>query len=105
MKKYLVRELGIPEEAILIEPHARHSTTNMRNASRLAYRYGIPDTKKILIVTDPVQNGFLTVMQKRFLDELGYLPYRGLEKLGGEESEFYPVRECVQPNPLDPLDP
>jgi hypothetical protein len=105
MKKYLVRELGIPEEAILIDPHARHSTTNMRNAARLAYRYGIPDTKKILIVTDPVQNGFLTVMQKRFMAELGYLPYRRLEKVGEEESEFFPVRDCVQPNPLDPLDP
>jgi hypothetical protein len=105
MKKYLVRELGIPEEAILIDPHARHSTTNMRNAARLAYRYGIPDTKKILIVTDPVQNGFLAVMQKRFLAELGYLPYLRLEKMGEEESEFYPVRDCVQPNPLDPLDP
>ena len=105
MKKYLVRELGIPEEAILIDPHARHTTTNMRNASRLAFRYGIPDAKKILIVTDPAQNGFLVAMERRFMAELGYLPYLGLEKLGEEESEFYPVRECVQPNPLDPLDP
>jgi len=42
MKRSLMADFGILEEAILIDPHARHTTTNMRNAARLMYRYGVP---------------------------------------------------------------
>lgn len=105
MRKYLMRELHIPEKAILIEPHARHTTTNMRNAARMAYRFKIPDTMKILTVTDSIQNGYIHIMEKRFIEELGYLPYRDLKKLNAEESEFYPIKNTFQANPLDPLDP
>lgn len=42
MKKALIAEYAIPAHAILIEPHARHTTTNLRNAARLLYRYGFP---------------------------------------------------------------
>lgn len=105
MKKYLIQELKIPEKAILIDPHARHTTTNMRNIARVVYRLGIPAEMKILSVTDPAQNSFLGVMEKRFMDELGYLPYRDLKKLSAEETEFYPTKNALQANPLDPLDP
>ncbi|RYX87408.1 YdcF family protein, partial [bacterium] len=33
MKKYLIETLSIPENAIIMEPHARHTTTNMRNCA------------------------------------------------------------------------
>ena len=42
MKKALIADFSIPQEAILVDPHARHTTTNMRNAARLLYRYAIP---------------------------------------------------------------
>ena len=105
MKKYMVQELHIPEKAILIEPHARHTTTNLRNTARMVYRFNIPDTMKILTVTDSIQNGYINMMDKRFVEELGYIPYRDLKKLNAEESEFYPVKNALQANPLDPLDP
>jgi len=105
MKKYMVRELHIPEKAILIEPHARHTTTNLRNAARIVYRFRIPDTMKILTVTDSIQNAYLNTMDKRFAEELGCVPYRDLKKIGVEESEFYPIMNALQVNPLDPLDP
>jgi len=35
MRKYLVQKYHIPLNAILIEPQARHTTTNIRNANRL----------------------------------------------------------------------
>jgi uncharacterized SAM-binding protein YcdF (DUF218 family) len=41
MKHDLIARLGIPAAAILVDPHARHTTTNMRNAARLLYRYGM----------------------------------------------------------------
>ena len=105
MKKYMVAELRVPENAILVEPHARHTTTNMRNTARMVYRFKIPEDRKILIVTDSKQNEYIPKMGKRFLDELGYVPYRDLKVLSAEENEFYPTRNALQVNPLDPLDP
>ena len=105
MKKYMVQELRIPEKAILIEPHARHTTTNLRNVARMVYRFGIPDNMKILAVTDSIQNSYVGMMEKRFMEELGCVPYRDMKKLNAEETEFYPVMNALQANPLDPLDP
>src|SRR5262249_42281975 len=42
MKRDLVTRLGVPANAVIVDPHARHTTTNMRNAARLMYRYGMP---------------------------------------------------------------
>jgi hypothetical protein len=105
MKKYLVKELGIPENVIFIEPHARHTTTNIRNAARMVYRFNIPSDKKIVIVTNSDQNNFLLGMEKRFMREIGSIPYRDMKKLNEEMTEYYPVRDALQCNPLDPLDP
>jgi hypothetical protein len=105
MKKYMVQELRIPENVILIEPHARHTTTNLRNVVRMVYRFHIPDSMKILTVSDPVQSGYIPKMKKRFLMELGYVPYRAMKILSEEENEFYPIKKALQANALDPLDP
>src|SRR5690606_30904929 len=45
MRKYMIEELDLPQEAVIIEPHARHTTTNIRNAIRLMYKFDMPDTK------------------------------------------------------------
>jgi vancomycin permeability regulator SanA len=105
MKKYLVNDLNIPGRAVIIDPHARHTTTNMRNAARIVYKFNLPADKKILITTDSLQNAFLLNMERRFKMELGCLPYRDLKKLDVESSEYYPVRNTLQVNSLDPLDP
>jgi hypothetical protein len=105
MKKYMVQELQIPENTILIEPHARHTTTNIRNTVRLVYRFKIPDNMKILTVTDSFQSAYIPRMEKRFMDELGYIPYRDMKILSAEENEFYPIKTALQINPFDPLDP
>ena len=105
MKKYLIKELNIPENVIIIEPHARHTTTNMRNAARIVYRFNLPADKKILVVTNANQNRFLLGMERRFMSELNCLPYRELKKLNEEMSEYYPDRNALQCNSIDPLDP
>ncbi len=48
MRRLLIDEYRIPANAILIDPHARHTTTNFRNADRLIYRYGIPIDRPVL---------------------------------------------------------
>ncbi len=40
MKKYL-RAQGVPESALLVDPHARHTTTNLRNVGRILLRAGV----------------------------------------------------------------
>lgn len=107
MKKYMVEELNIPAEVIFIEPHARHTTTNLRNTSRIIYRFGIPAAKPVLIVTDASQSSYITTgrMGKTAVRDFGYEPYKDLKKITDEETEFYPVWNSMQADPFDPLDP
>lgn len=105
MKKYLVQELKIPESAIIIEPHARHTTTNMRNAGRLMYRFNMPVNKPALVVTDYAQILMIAALDKRCMRELGTVPYRDVKVLNANEAVFYPVKHCFYINVLDALDP
>lgn len=106
MKKYLVEKLGIPDSVVFTEPHARHTTTNLRNVNRMIYRFGIPPEKPVLIVTDTSQSSYIVDrMAKTAMRDLGYLPYRSMKKLGQEDTEYYPEMNSLQADPLDPLDP
>lgn len=105
MKRYLVEQLGIPANAIIVEPHARHTTTNIRNAIRLIYRLGIPHNKPILAVTDSAQTEMIMNTAARCIRELGYVPFKGLKKLNKNDSSFLPKKSAFQNNINDPLDP
>jgi hypothetical protein len=107
MKRDLMTRYGIPAEAIIVDPHARHTTTNIRNAARLIYRYGIPFDKKALVSSDPQQSDYIenALFEKRCLDELGYLPYRLVRRTSQFDLEFFPQIESLQADPTDPLDP
>ncbi|WPV67801.1 YdcF family protein [Chitinophaga sp. LS1] len=107
MKKYLITKFNIPEKAIIIEPHARHTTTNFRNANRLIIRYNIPINKPALCVSTSDQSGYIADdrFDTRNLKELGYLPYQKKQKISSQETVFYPTMESLQMDPLDPLDP
>jgi hypothetical protein len=106
MEKYMVEKLGVPADVILIEPHARHTTTNLRNTSRMIYRFGLPSDKPVLIVTDSSQSTYIVEqMDKTAIRDLGYIPWSRLKKLSEEETEFYPSWNCLQVDPIDPLDP
>ena len=105
MKKYLVNVLHIPAYAVIMEPHARHTTTNFRNGVRLMYRYGLPAAKPALSVTDKSQTDYIVTMASRCELELKYVPYRLGKRLSETAVEFYPLPEAMQINPLEPLDP
>lgn len=105
MKKYMVSKLGIPDSAVIIEPHARHTTTNIRNAVRLIYLFNIPAAKPMLIVSDSFQSLAIEKMAARFVNEIGYLPYTGLERKGPTENIITPDLKAWQQDPEDPLDP
>ncbi|RYY29991.1 MAG: YdcF family protein, partial [Chitinophagaceae bacterium] len=105
MRKYLVNELKIPASAVIIEPHARHTITNIRNAARLIYLFGMPADKPVKIVSDDLQSAYIFMLKGRFMTELGYLPYKGLNRDPTGAPLFYPDLSCFKRNPYDPLDP
>ncbi len=107
MKKYLMKKFAIPENAIIIDPQARHTTTNIRNANRLMIRYGIPVGKPSLFVTSKSQTDYSANpnFDKRNLKELGYLPYHDKKRISDHDIVFYPTVESLHMDPYDPLDP
>lgn len=105
MKVYLMKTLHIPEKVIIIEPHARHTTTNMRNSARLIYKYGIPADKPGIVVTDKSQTDFIMTMDARCQKELDYVPYKLAKRNSETEVEYYPVEDAKQIDPDEPLDP
>lgn len=105
MKKYLVNELHVPESAVIMEPHARHTTTNMRNTVRLIYQYNFPAKKPAVVITDKSQLDAIMNMNARCERELKYVPYQLGKRLADTEVEFYPVPEAMQINAHEPLDP
>ena len=107
MKRYLMEVYGVPERAILIDPHARHTTTNLRNASREVFEYGMPSAKPMLVVSDTAQISY--IQSAAFLDrnrqELGYLPVTLGNRLSPTQMEAVPSVKSLYVDATDPLDP
>ncbi len=107
MKRYLMQTYAVPESAILVDPYARHTTTNLRNAVRELFAYGAPTDGRVLIVTDRVQSLYVNLADfgVRCDEELFYRPFLGLEALS-------PTDTCMTMAPIsttiaasDALDP
>lgn len=107
MKKELIKRYHIPENRILIDPYARHTTTNLRNASRLIIESGMPLDKLGLVVTNNAHSKYVEndSFIKRCEVELGYIPSLILNRINSTTLEFQPRIESLHQNPLDPLDP
>jgi len=107
MKKYLIETMHIPENVIFMEPHARHTTTNIRNCVRLMFRYGFPMDKTCITSTDKDQSYYITdkEMQDRCVEELGYSPYKNGTRLSETAAEFNPRISALQIDPDEPMDP
>lgn len=106
MKKFLMETLQIPERAIIMEPHARHTTTNLRNCARLMFRYGMPVDKAGMVCTVKSQSYYITdILLERCKKELGYYPYKNGKRLSDTESEFYLNTTSLQIDFDEPLDP
>jgi len=106
MKKFLMEVLQIPGSSIIMEPHARHTTTNLRNCARLMFRYGMPVDKPGLACTVKSQSYNITnLLPERCKKELGYYPYKNGNRLSDTESEFYLNTASLQIDFDEPLDP
>jgi len=107
MRRCLMNEFHIPERAILLDPHARHTTTNVRNAARILYRYGMPFDKPGLIVTNVFQSRDIEskAFANRCMNEFGYLPARQYTRRSEFDLEFLPAIISLSIDSRDPLDP
>jgi DUF218 domain len=104
MKAYLL-ERGLPESAIVVEPCARHSTTNLRNAGRFMLKYHL---RTALVVTSADQayyfaNGRISTFEGRSRADLGYM-VGDLKHKTATSVEFAPSDEVLRRGP-DALDP
>jgi hypothetical protein len=107
MKKYLIEKFQIPQEGILVDPFARHTPTNFRNAARLAFRYGLPADRKALVTSSEAHIEIVTKegFRIRCSTELGYFPLEFIERISPIAAEFKPSVTSLFFDVNDPLDP
>ncbi len=107
MKKELMTRYHVPASAIIIDPYARHTTTNLRNATRLLFRAGAPLGRPVLVVTSQGQSASIEAeaFRKRNDDELGYQPMTVVRRLSPNDLVMTPNITSLHADPRDPLDP
>lgn len=107
MKKYLVETLGVPAAAVILEPHARHTTTNIRNANRIMLRHGFPADKRVLCVSTAGQTDYIraSFFAARCRLEMGYVPFSDLHDEDPFSVTYLMDPASLQLDAIDPLDP
>ena len=107
MRQALIARYNIPPDAILVEPYARHTTTNLRNAARLLAQLNNPLAREALIVSDAEHIASIasTEFVNRNLRELGYQPGVIGRRLSSDALVFQPSAASSRIDPADPLDP
>jgi len=107
MRKALIERFHIPADRIVIEPYARHTTTNLRNATRRLVALGAPISQPALIVANAEQSRYIESPEfaARNPAELGYQPGSVGPRLSPYALEFRPSLRSLRVDPWDPLDP
>ncbi len=107
MKKELMARYGVPEDAIVVDPHARHTTTNLRNGVRLIHALGAPEDKPVLVTTSRDQSAYIEspAFVSRNETELGYQPMTFLRRLSPSDITMSQNLLSLHADPNDPLDP
>lgn len=107
MKQYLVTACHVPDSVVIMDPHARHTTTNLRNVGRLMIRQGFPIGIPALVVGSKSHIDYV-VGQKfadRFVKELGFLPVNITKRKSEILAEFTVNESCLQIDDDEPMDP
>ncbi len=107
MRRALIERYGIPPEAIVLEPYARHTTTNIRNATRRLIAIAAPLDRDMLVVSnaphiDAVASPAFVERNRR---ELGYQPATADGQIAPTAVAMRPSRDSLRVDPADPLDP
>ena len=107
MRRELMEGWNVPANAILVDPYARHTTTNIRNAVREIIRYRFPTKKPFLVTSDFSQvRGILSsAFDVRCQRELHYLPFTSKRGLSPTALAMRVSVDALQQDATDPMDP
>jgi hypothetical protein len=107
MKQELMKQWNVPESAIILDPYARHTTTNLRNAVRQIAQYGLPVKKPMLVVSDYRQIDMIDAAKfdVRCMTEMHLKPYSSKQRLSPTEESMQPDLVSLQVDANDPMDP
>jgi hypothetical protein len=107
MRKALITDYSVPAEAILVEPFARHTTTNVRNTCRLLKSVNGPLDQTALMISnvDHINYAGSETFTARSMNDLGYVPATIGNRASPTSLEFRPNPICGLIDPSDPLDP
>ncbi|MFX5743160.1 hypothetical protein ABTE37_19670, partial [Acinetobacter baumannii] len=83
---------AIPADSIVMEPHARHTTTNFRNTARLMIRYGIPLDRPAIATTSERHSAYAggAEFDRKAMAEIGLVPRRVVKRLSPYDFSFLP---------------
>lgn len=106
MRRYAIETHGIAPSSVAVDPYARHTTTNLRNAARTLHALGVPLDRPVLVTSDPFQTVYIAAsVADRALDELGYVPWMTISQLGRNDSCVILSPESLRIDVSDELDP
>lgn len=107
MRRALIERYKVPAHAVVIEPYARHTTTNLRNSARLLMALKAPMDRDALVLSDPQHIDYVESPKfaARSQDELGYQPGKVGKRTSPFDVTFRPSPDASRVDPLDPLDP
>ncbi len=107
MRRALMERYGIPADAIVVDPYARHTTTNLRNATRLLIAMGAPLDRNMLVVSNAAHLD--AIASRAFVErnqrDLGYQPAIADGRIAPTALAMKPSRGSLRVDPTDPLDP
>lgn len=106
MRRWLVEHHRFAADHVVLEPFARHSTTNLRNAGRFLLTHGVDHA---VVVTDAGQGFYfgaqdLSTFRLRCKNQLGYSVGTLQPNLGFTRITFRPTADVLRKGE-DPLDP
>ncbi len=107
MRRDLIERFHVPAAAIVLEPRARHTTTNLRNVARELRRIGAPAGKDVLVLTNAEHSASISnpAFAQRNERELGYQPGKVVARLGPTDLAYRLFPRSLRIDPRDPLDP
>lgn len=98
----------MPESAIIMEPNARNTTTNFRNAARIMLAQNFPKERYAIATSSKSHIDYVEKTEQlplRCTQELGYEPYKTGKRISERVIEFMPQASSFIINPLEPIDP
>jgi hypothetical protein len=106
-KKFLMTQLNVPEEAILVDPYARHTTTDLRNAVRLLFRIHAPMERHFLVTSNLMQVDYIASAEfaERCRNERGMKIATIADRVSPYDVSALPDLNALSTDPQDPLDP